>query len=89
MEIPRVETYAECIRLERRVRSSTWKGYFDALNHCQENGILVTDFRGETSYLRIHVMASSRAEGAQGDFLSQVDKKEKTQREMGTKICMF
>ena len=76
-EIPRVETYVECVRLERRAGSSTWKGYCDALNHCQENAILLTDFLGETSFLRTHVMASSRGERAQGDFLSQVDRKEK------------
>lgn len=76
MEIPRAETYVKCIRLERRVRSSTWKGYFDALNHCQENGILLTGFLGETSYLRTHVMASSRRERAQGEFLLQVERKE-------------
>ena len=70
METPRVETYVECISLERRVGRSTWKGCFDAFNHCQENGILLTDFLGETSYLRTHVMASSRRKGTGGFFVT-------------------
>ena len=51
--IPRAETYVECIRLDMRVTSCTQKGHFNALNLHQENGILETDFLGETSYMRL------------------------------------
>ena len=87
--IPRVETYVECIRLDRRVRSYTQKGCFNALNQHQENGILETDFLGDTSHLRTDVVARGRGERAYGDFLLSHRWTEKKKNRNGDKNMCF
>lgn len=60
--IARAESYVERIRLDIRVTSCTQTGHFNALNLYQENGILETDFLGETSYMRTDVVAGVGSE---------------------------
>lgn len=88
--IPRAETYVECIRLDMRVTSCTQKGHFNALNLHQENGILETDFLGETSYMRLMWWLGGRERENGMWRLSHVDKEENNQREKGTiPVCFL